>query len=234
MTGITFDIGSPRSVVTSVTVDNRLPYAVVQTILLQHGHCTFVIICFGPFITLFINLTMCIRALFSKSATTLRLVEQAFWRMPLFTERIGASPFEATLAGPSRHSTTGTLSSGTSDSRRITLILLHERIRRRIRLCQFSCNFSTLIGIVTGTANVSFRTLPVGFHCQQSPRILCPRYFLWILDHGVLLKISILCSQNSYFVYLARYFFLSLSSICDNQVLFSSDETPGHTIPIRS
>ena len=49
--------------------------------------------------------------------------------------------------------------SGTSGSRRISLILLHERIRRRIRLC----HFCTLIDIVTETAIVSFRTLPVGF-----------------------------------------------------------------------
>ena len=39
---------------------------------------------FGPFARLFVNLAMCIRALFSKSATTLGLVEQAFWRVPLF------------------------------------------------------------------------------------------------------------------------------------------------------
>ena len=64
MTGITFDIGSLRSLVTFVTVDNRLPYAFVQIILLQHGYCTFVIILLGPFTRLFINLTMCIRALF--------------------------------------------------------------------------------------------------------------------------------------------------------------------------
>ena len=66
---------------------------------------------------LFINLTMCIRALFPNSATTLGLVEQAFWRVPLFTEWVGASAFEVILARPSRHSTTGTFSSGTSDSR---------------------------------------------------------------------------------------------------------------------
>ena len=40
--------------------------------------------------------------------------------------------------------------------------------------------------------------------------------------------------QNSCFVNLARHFFLPSFSICDNQVLFSSDESPGHTIPIRS
>ena len=40
--------------------------------------------------------------------------------------------------------------------------------------------------------------------------------------------------QNSYFELLARYFFSPQFSICDNQVLTSSDESPGRTIPIRS
>ena len=38
-------------------------------------------------------------------------------------------PFEVNLAGPSRHSTTGTLPSGTSGSRRISLILPRKRTR---------------------------------------------------------------------------------------------------------
>ena len=54
--------------------------------LLQHSYCTFVIILFGPFSRLFMNLTMCERALLSKPTTTLGLVEQAFWRVPFFTE----------------------------------------------------------------------------------------------------------------------------------------------------
>ena len=83
MRGITLGNRSPRSAVTFVTVDNRLPCSIVQVILLQHGYCTFVTILFGSFTRLFINLTMCIRALFSKSATALGLVEQAFWRVPL-------------------------------------------------------------------------------------------------------------------------------------------------------
>ena len=64
----------------------RVDRFIMQLILLQHGYCTFVITLFGPFARLFINLAVCIRALFTKSATTLGLVEQAFWRMPLFTE----------------------------------------------------------------------------------------------------------------------------------------------------
>ena len=55
--------------------------------------------------------------------------------------------------------TTGTFSSGTSGSGCFSFILLPERIQRRIRLCQF-CTF---IDIVTETAIVSFRALPVGF-----------------------------------------------------------------------
>ena len=38
--------------------------------------------------------------------------------------------------------------------------------------------------------------------------------------------ISRFCSQNSYFVHLVRYFFSPLSSISDNQILLSSDESP--------
>ena len=60
MTSITIGIGPPRSVVTFVTVDNKLPYAFVQIILLQHSYSTSVIILFGPFSRLFINLTVCI------------------------------------------------------------------------------------------------------------------------------------------------------------------------------
>ena len=126
----------------------------MMLMLLQHGHCTFVTILFGPFAGLLINLAVCTRALFTKSATALGLVEQAIWRVPLFTESSGASPFEVILARQSRHSTTGT-----SGSRRISLILPHERTRRRIRLCQFY----TLVHIVAETAIVSFGTLPVSF-----------------------------------------------------------------------
>ena len=129
---------------------------------------------------------MCIWALLPKSATTLG--EQTFWRVPLFTEWIGATSIKVIIARQSKHSTTGTLSSGTSGSRCFSLTLLHERIRRRIRLC----HFSTLFHIVTETAIVSFRTLPVWLPLPTISKnslytLFCPL----ILDHGVLLKISI-------------------------------------------
>ena len=195
-------------------------------ILFQHSHCTFVIILFGPFTRLFINLTVC-----PKPTTTLGLVEQAFWRVPLFTERVVASSFEVTLARPSMHSTTSAFHSRTSGSRRFSLILLHERIRRRI----WWCNFSTLIDIVAELQFSPLEHCPLNSHCQQSPRILCTRCFVpwffwpWRFSHNFHFW-----RQNSYFVCVAPYFFSPSFSICDNQVLNSSDESPGRTIPIRS
>ena len=143
---------------------------------------------FGPFARLFINLSMCIRALFPKFATTQGLVEQAFWRVPLFTEWIGPSSFEVILAWQSKQSTAGTSSSGTSVFRRIFLILPCRRARRRIRLCRFC----TLIKNVTETASVSLKTLPVGFPLPTISKnyvftLFCPL----ILDHGVSIIISV-------------------------------------------
>ena len=115
--------------------------------------------CLRPFARLFINLTMCEWALFPKPTTTLGLVEQAFRRMPSFTGWVIASSFKVILARQSRQSSTGTLASGTSGFRRISHALLRGRSRRRIRLCWFC----TLIHIVSDTAIVSFRTLPVSF-----------------------------------------------------------------------
>ena len=150
------------------------------------------------------------------------LVEQAFWRMPLFKEWIGASSWDVNLAGASRHSTTGTLASGTSDSRcsSFTLSVAWKNSVTDSGV-SFFCRF---IDIVTETAIVSFRTLHVGF-----PIAKC----LQVLDHGVF-HIFRFWPQNSCFVNLARYFWIPLSSICENQDLFSSDESPYCTFPIRS
>ena len=134
------------------------------------------------------------------------------------------------LARQSKHSATGTFASRTSGSRCISLIMPRRRSRRKIRLC---C-FCTFVDTVTKTAIVSFRTLPVGFPLPTISQsslftLFCPL----ILDHGVCLIISVLAS-----IFLIRRFcsiLLSpLSSICDNQVLLSSDESPNCTIPTRS
>ena len=142
-----------------------------------------------------INLTVCIRALSPKPATTLDLVEQAW---------------------PSIHSTAGTLTSGTSGPRWFSLILPHERIRRRIRLC----HFSTLIGIVAETAVVSSGTLPVELPLPTiSKNSLYTLFYPMILDQGVSFIISISGSKILIFLCVARYFFSPSFSICDNQTL---------------
>ena len=66
-------------------------YPEMQLMLLQHSYCTFVIILSRPCTRLFINLAICVRALFPKPTTALGLVEQAFWRVPFFTKWVIAS-----------------------------------------------------------------------------------------------------------------------------------------------
>ena len=171
------------ALVTRVTANNGFPRSIVRLILLQHGHCTFVTILFGPFARLFIKLAMCIRAPFpqtdnhSSSCRSSILEGATFHRMG-----VGASSFEVILAC---HWDSFLQTSG---SRRISLILRHERTRRRIRLCQFC----TLIDIVTETAIVSFRTLPVGFPLPTiSKNSLSTLFCPLMLDHGVYLIISV-------------------------------------------
>ena len=160
---------------------------------LQYSHCTFVIILFGPFSRLFIDLTMCERALLPKPTTTLGLVEQTFWRVPFFTEWSGASSFQVNLAWQSRHSTTGTFSSGTSGSRWLSIILPHERIRRRIRLCRFFHAYSYRGGNCNCLLSHTARWFS---HCQQSPRILCTRCFVpWFLTTAFFSKFPILAQK---------------------------------------
>ena len=97
-----------RSIVTSIWDG----FSLLPISLFQHSHSGFVIIRFGPFRRLFINLTVCEWALLPKPTTTLGLVVQAFWRMPFLTKWVIASSFKVILARPSRHSTTGTFSFG--------------------------------------------------------------------------------------------------------------------------
>ena len=153
--------------------------------ILSCDSCFFVVVTallspffFRPFARLFINLTVHIRSLFPKSATTLGHVEQTFWKMPFFAEWSGASSFEVILARPSIHFPTWASIPGS---------LLHES-RRRIPLCRFC----TLKDIVTETAIVSFRTLPVSFPFPTiSWTSLFTLFYPLILDHGTCFIISI-------------------------------------------
>ena len=131
---------------------------------------------------------MRIRALFPKLASLFGLVEQAFWRMPFVTEWSGASSFEAILARQSSHFPTWASASRTSGSRRISHTLLRRRSRRRIWLCRFC----TLLQIVSETAIVSFRRLPVSFPLPSiSWNSLYTLFCSLILDHGVCPIISV-------------------------------------------
>ena len=73
-----------------------------------------------------------------------------------------------------RHSTTRTFTSGTSGPRWFSLILRMKEFEDGFD----GVTFPTLIHIVAETAIVSFHTLPLVSHCQQSPRILCTRCFV--------------------------------------------------------
>ena len=161
---------------------------------LQHSHCTFVIILFGPFARLFINLATCIRALFPKTSNHSWSCRTSILEGATFHKMSYCKFFKAILAKPSRDPTTGTSSSGTSGSRCFSLILLHERIRRRIRLC----HLATLKNIVAETAIVSFRTLPVGFLLPTvSKNSLSTLFCPLIIDHSACFKISISCERSS-------------------------------------
>ena len=129
--------------------------------ILQYSHCTFVTILCRPFARLFVNLAVCIRAIFTTSASFLWLVEQAFWRVPFFTEWIGASSFEVILARPSRHSTTGTFLWDFGFSMHFSLILLRWKNLGDV----FGCVelFPRLFISWRKLQLSPFDTLPVGF-----------------------------------------------------------------------
>ena len=139
---------------------------------------------------------------FTKPTTTLGLVEQAFWRVPLFTEWIGASSFDVILAWPSKHSSLRLLPVGL----RVFDAFFHPvawRTRTRIRLC----HFCTLIDILTETAIVSSGTLPVELPLPtKSKNFLSTLFCSLILDHGVLLINSVSGLKKPSFVDSARYF----------------------------
>ena len=174
--------------------------------LFQYSHCTFVIL-FGPSCRLFINLTMCIRALLTKFATTLCLVEQAFWRVPFFTKWVIASSCEVISL------------QGHRDILPLGLLPLGLRVLDAFRsfccMKEFGdgfdwCNFSTLIDYRGGNCNCLLFT-----HCPlviPLPTISKNSLYTLFCLHGflttpLLLIIPTSWSQNSYFEFLARYFF---------------------------
>ena len=116
---------------------------------------------------------------FPKSATALGVVEQAFWRVPLFTEWIGASSFEVILAGPSRHSTTGTFFLWDFE------FSTHFSHSAAWKISEMDSAVSFFARLFISCRKLQLSRLehcPLASHCQQSPRILCTRCFtLWFL-----------------------------------------------------
>ena len=141
-------------------LSSSFPHAFVQIILLQQGHCTFVIILFGPFTWLFINLTMCIRALFSQICNHSWSCRKSFLEGATF-HRMNSCKF---LQGNPCHSIETFYH---WDFFLWDFVVLDAFLS----LCcmkefedGFGCIiFCTLVNIVTESAIVSFRTLPVSF-----------------------------------------------------------------------
>ena len=136
---------------------------------------------------------------------------------------------EVKLARQSRHSTTGTF---------LWDFGFLYAFRSFCCIKEFGDGFGCVIfaRFLTSCRKLQVSPLehcPLNSHCQ-SPRVLFlfTRFCTLILDHGAWSKFPCLASKNSSFSNSGRYFFWPLSSICDNQVLTSSDESPYCTIPI--
>ena len=165
---------------------------------------------FRPFARLFIKLAMRIRALFSKPATTLGLVEQAFWRVPLFTEWIGASSFEVILAGPSKHSSTGPFPLG---------LRVFDAFFSSCCMKEFGDGFGCVIfaRLLKSWRKLQLSPLehcPLASHSQQSPRLLCSRCFiLWFLTTALVSIFPFLASK--------KFFILKFCSILLFTIVFN-------------
>ena len=121
---------------------------------------------------------MRIRPLFPKSASILGLVEQAFWRMPFFTEWMVQVPLRESLQG-NRNILPGTFCP-------LGLLVL-DAFLSFCRVEELGERFGC---VVFARLLISWRKLqlsplehcPLAFHCQQSPRVLCSRCFVpWFL-----------------------------------------------------
>ena len=149
--------------------------------LLQHSHCTLVSILFKTFAGVFFNPAVCKDVLITKFESLFGLVEQAPWRMPLFTRWIRTSTLKMYLAWLTRYFPRRTSSSRTFESRWIFHTLcLRRTLWWRSWLCRCFC---TLIFDRAGKCRgLLSNTALKPANCQQSP---CPlwmrRCSLWFL-----------------------------------------------------
>ena len=213
MVGVTILVKSHQTFEIYVKLHNKLQYIFVPIILLQHDYCTFLILYEST------SPQICNHSLSCRTS----ILEGA-----ILKKWVIASSSTVILAKTLKHSTTGASSPRISGSRWFSLIVLHQRIRRRI----WWCNFSTLIVTVAETANCllsnTVRCTPIVNNLQKFfvNAVLSPdswpkrshNFSFW--------------PHSSNFVSLARHFFSPAFSICVNQVLFSSEEFPSHKIPM--
>ena len=138
---------------------------------IQHSHCTFVTILFRPFARLFVNLAMSIRALFLKSVSILGLAEQTFWEMPFSQNGLVQVPFKNSLHGSRTIFPLGLLPLG---------LLVLDAFPSFCRVEELGEGFGCVdFARLCQKLQLSpFEHCPLVFHCQQSPRVLCPRCFV--------------------------------------------------------
>ena len=124
---------------------------------------------------LFVNLAVCVRARISKFASILGFVEQAPRRMPFFTEWSCASSFEVILTRASRD----ILPLGLLPLGLLALDAFSTFCRMKELGEGFGCvDFARLFISCRKLQLSPFEHCPLASHCQQSPRVLCPRCFV--------------------------------------------------------
>ena len=125
---ITFLLKSSRYVVTFAMVNNRLTQFFPPIILLLHSYCTLPIVHQPDGVYTNIFPQICNHS----SSCSTSILEAVTFQSKIWCKFHCGNPCVAIETFFHLD-----FSSGTSGSRRISLILLHQRIRRRIRLCQF-------------------------------------------------------------------------------------------------
>ena len=136
-------------------------------------------------------------------------VEQAFWRMPSFTEWVIATSSKVILARPSRHSTTRTLTSGTSGPRWFSLTLLHKRIpmdlaymcvkpQMRLYVCQALPPSQTPNAFICVSPNAFICVSPNAFICVSPNAFICVSPNASAESATELASLAYLCSLRSH------------------------------------
>ena len=169
-----------------------LTYAIQLSCNFQYSHCTFVTMLLGPFARLFINLAMRIRALLTKSASFLGLVEQAFWEDAIFRRMNWCKFLWGNLQGHRDILPLGLLPLGLRVLDAFFTLCCEEDSGEG-----FGCVDPARLFVSCRKLQLSpCEHCPLASHCQQSPRILCSRCFiLWFLTTALVSKFPFLAPK---------------------------------------